>query len=171
MFFSDVFWGLCVIAIGFNILLDAFFGISIPLFRVGLALFCIYSGLQLLSEPLFKKNYFSFKKQRYFQSNTITDYTITDYAISFGEQSLDFSHAKLTNTKKITISTTFGRTLLTLNSALPTKIITHINFGEIKYNNVNKESENVLLLGPQDQESLLIIEAYVNFGTLEIKNI
>ena len=64
---SGVFWGSVIILFGVSIILNAVFGISIPVFRVVLALILIYFGIKILAGGAFHND----KKDAIFDEKTI----------------------------------------------------------------------------------------------------
>ncbi len=50
---SGVFWGSVIILFGISIILNSVFGISIPVFKIVLALILIYFGISILAGKAF----------------------------------------------------------------------------------------------------------------------
>jgi predicted membrane protein len=188
---SSLTGGVCLIVIGFLLLIKALFGIHIPIFRMLFGIGFIYFGITLITNMsihCFTQqtgqrtttviNFFSptnnpNQENVCFgsQASQATDRTKTEYNTVFGKLTLDLSdlpaHAF---DKPLKLRTVFGSTEVILPKDVPARIILTCSFGSATYPGGSHAAFGTreIHIGDASQEPGIVIEAEVVFGTLTI---
>mgnify|MGYP001302797418 CR=1 FL=1 len=167
--FTSAFWGVVLILIGLGVIINVVFGIKIPIFRTIFALFLIYLGIQMLTGLSFWNKS---KKSTVFGEKTIEVITISDkYDVVFGKGKIDLSGIELKDQNvRVDVNTVFGKSVIKINPALPTKIIANSAFGGahlpdgsvVAFGQYTYKTENY-----KSAEKHLLIHASVMFGGME----
>ncbi len=157
--------GAFFVVLGITFLLEALFGIHIPLMRIFFALFFIYIGYAVITGDSYK----NFTWEQYFRTATSgqgyqfthrrrgvvagTGHIIVDanyiadadtseleYSTVMGNLTIDFSRLELAalqrgETLHIYVKTVLGNTTVRLNKDIPVRIYGHSSFGKISMPN------------------------------------
>lgn len=163
-------FGVFLILFGISIVLNAFFGIDIPVGRTALAILLIYWGISMITGKSACSSsvcYTSYSSKSY----TGTSNTSDSFNTVMGEQKIDASTFGPFDTEKtITINTVFGSTRLKLDNTVPTKIMINTVFGTTKLPNGNAASLGEILYETEpNAQPKLIIKGNVVFGSLQIE--
>ena len=171
------FWGITFITLGTLILIKAFFGIDIPIFRIVVALVLMYMGISLLINPPHSRVFISHGSmhshhtvlgKRNFKHETLAE----NYQVTFGQSTIDLRSVKLDSPAATDINISFGSANLRLNPEVPTLISANASFGKIEFPDGTQITMGnyTYRSHPHDVEPLLNIRANVSFGSLEIES-
>lgn len=171
-------WGIIFITLGVLILIKAFFGIDIPIFRIVLALALLYMGISLLINPPRSRVFISHSGTKHSQQamfskrNFKHEEIAENYQITFGQSTIDLRAANVDKPTTTDINISFGSATLRLNPEIPTLITANASFGKVEF-----PDDTQITMGnytyrthPHDTEPLLNIRANVSFGALEIES-
>ena len=164
---GSLFWGGLLVVIGLQLLLNALFGLDLPLLRVAFGLVILYWGLGLIfgNHHLFKWSYDWHYKSILYNAHNSSSSTI------FNTQKIDLTTLDYSISRTVSShQTVFGTTYIDIPYDVPVLINAQATFGTIRLpNNV------ILRSGAQnfqnytgDQEPLLILNVSVVFGTVVI---
>lgn len=170
-------WGIGFIIVGALILINAFFGFNIPILRLLLALLLLYAGISMLISPPRPKMRHAIhgvcSEQVVFGKRTFKHESLaSNYQITFGQGIIDLRKQTVDMPKNVDISVTFGSAILKLNPDIPTRVVTSVSFGKVEFPDDNQLSmgTNTYQNYQDGTEPMLIIQAQVSFGSLEIEN-
>lgn len=171
--FTGIFFGTLLVLWGISLILEAIFGISIPVLRVGFALILIYAGLILIKGMYEAHN----QKAIFFSQESVkadTHATQQQYKIVFGQGTIDLSSLDTTmaETINVQIYTLFGKAVIKLDPETPTiinatSIASSVSFPDktiVSLGNYRYTS------GSNDQKPKVIVDATAVFSALEVKN-
>ncbi|MGB8468246.1 MAG: hypothetical protein WCE21_04505 [Candidatus Babeliales bacterium] len=162
---SSIIWGTVLILIGLSLIMKALFGIDIPFVRLALAGMFIYLGVTMITEkPLLKKN----KWQCHWNNNTADEPNCRTIDVTLAKRIIE--PREYNDMQRVRINTVFGKTILKLDPAIPTKITAKIISGSATFPDGNMVSfgEVVYFTHPGVAEQL-VIETKTIFGALEIE--
>lgn len=168
---SGIFWGSLVILFGLSIILNAVFGISIPLFRIVFALILIYFGIKTLAGGALQQD----KNNAVFNEKTIniSSKNADQHNVIFGSANFDLSSISLeTGSVSKEITVVFGYALITLPANTPVRIKATSAFGSAAVpNNNSVVFGDTFYTSPSYKEGMpfVDIKATVVFGSLDIK--
>lgn len=167
-FFGSAFWGVLLIIIGALAILKTVLNISIPIFRITLALVLIYMGISLLvggsGWPILH-NMVLFEDRRI----PITQ-ADGEYNIIFGKGTIDLSPLGA-QTGDIETNVIFAHGQLLVDPKVPAKIDLHSAFGQARTPDgaLVTFGEHVYKTAAyRESEQHLNIKASVVFGALEV---
>lgn len=171
-------WGFGFIILGILLLVNAFFGLNIPIFRILLALFLIYFGVSMLLNPPHSRvfvsstNQWQHSQHVVFSKRKFKDEQPGDsYNITFGQGTIDLSKTKFSEPATIDININFGSGELKLNPEVPTLVTAAVTFGKVTFpNEENISMGSYTYASHPDQKPEIIIQANVTFGNLEIES-
>lgn len=168
--FSALVIGTLLTLAGISLLIEALFGINIPIFKTFFALIIIYLGFMLITGSFStsdKSTGIRFTKQ-----TTTANNETRDYSIFFSSGLLDFSKIDPAKPMQTKLNIIFSNNTLLLNPAIPTIIKAHSALS-----NVTFPHETNIYLGnstykshPEGTIPVLEIEANVALSNLEIRN-
>lgn len=169
-------WGIVLITLGVLILVNAIFGINIPIFRILLALLLLYAGFSLLTSSTRIKTYHSHatinSQQVVFAKRSFKHEKLSEsYQIVFGESIIDLRKHEIDTPTTIDLNVTFGSGQLRLNPDVPTLINASASFGKVEFPDGSTISmgSQTYRSHPESIEPVLTIRANVSFGSLEIE--
>ena len=163
-----LFWGALLILFGTQLIIQAIFGINIPLIRVAFGLLIIYWGMMMLSGQW---NLFSWQKS-YNYTYTTNAKTSDSYNVMFGTQNLDFSDIDIDTPQTMNVNAVFGTTRVRLNENLPTRINASATLGTVVFpdSSTLTGGSRVYTTHNTSYQPVLTINANTTFGTIVIKN-
>jgi len=174
-------WGIGFIILGALILINAFFGFNIPIFRILLALLLVYAGVSMLVSPPQTKVHVSHSyshsssglRQATFSKRNFKDEKLAgNYQIVFGQGTIDLREHKIETPTSMDITVTFGSATLQLDPNVPTIVTANASFGKVEFPDNSQVSmgSHIYRTHGVDVEPILKIQAQVTFGNLEIEN-
>jgi hypothetical protein len=175
--FTISLWGLGFIILGTLVLINSFFGLDFPIFKILLALLLIYAGVSILINPPQPKTIYSHgtvhsQQIAFGKRNFKHDKLAENYQISFGQGAIDFREQNIEKPTSVNIGVTFGNAVLKLDPQVPTLITANASFGKIEFpdNTQISMGSYVYRTHPEEIETLLTIKCNVTFGSLEIQS-
>lgn len=176
--FNISIWGLGFITLGALILINAFFGLNIPVFKILLALLLIYAGVSMLISPPRTQTFFSHthgwqhSQHVVFNKRTFKDNQAGDsYNITFGQGTIDLSKTRFDEPATVDININFGSGILRLNPEVPTLVTANVTFGKVTFPNKEEISMGAYTFNSHpDATPIMVIQANVTFGSLEIES-
>ncbi len=172
--FSRLFWGGIIILFGLSIILNAVFKINIPLFKIVLALFIIYFGVNMLLGS-FKSKSETGKATDVFSSSSIkVDPTSlnNEYSVVFGSQTIDLTEITDGADRNVEINTVFGSQKVYINENAKVRVKASSVFGSVTLPDNNSVSFGDYTYSQQPETTLsagvLFIEANAVFGDIKI---
>jgi hypothetical protein len=169
--FSGLFWGVVLILLGISVIINIFFKVHIPFFRIIIALFFVYIGLTILLGG---------SRRLYNGQNIIFGESIIEsirskatHNIIFGKGIIDLNKFELQDKdNRIEINVIFGGGVVKLNPDIPTVVKTDTVFGGVRMPDGNTTAFGSYLYKTKnvtnEQENHLVIKAAVIFGSLDI---
>lgn len=131
---TGLLWGSLLILIGLITLINVIFNVHIPIFRILIATFFIYLGLRMLTETS--------TTQRYYYSSCSSkqgicnEKNVMEYNVVFGKQVIDLTTQDIPNQNiVIAIDTSFGESLVLIDTTKPIRIEASASFGSIELPN------------------------------------
>jgi hypothetical protein len=164
-------WGTLLIIVGLSLIFKTIFGFSIPILRIGFALFLVYLGATMLMAAFGQKKE---ESSVLFGQKTIngTQETTQDYNVIFGQALIDLSKITVTQDMPITvdIETVFGSTTLKINSSIPTVVKVKAIFAnaQLPDDTLISMGKYTYIVGPETTHPHLIINAKVTCGNLVV---
>jgi hypothetical protein len=168
--FSGIFWGAMLVILGITVMLNVAFGIRLPIFRVLLALFFFYLGISLLSGiTLTRTRGKDGAETRRLEAGKASSH----HEVIFGRGVVDLSEITLKEDRitRVDVSTVFGSSVITVNPAVPTKVVVNSAFASarlpdgssIAFGETAWTSDSLA-----DCRSYVLVRVSVIFGTTEI---
>lgn len=162
-------WGSILVLFGAQLIIQAIFGVYIPLARVAFGLIIVYLGVMILTDNW---SWFSYRNT-YTYSKQYT-HTQDSHNVIFGTQNLDFSTINPDTEQTVTVNSIFGTTRILLNKDIPTVVNASATFGTIKFPDHSELSNGSRTYYSHHthnhNEPVLTINANTTFGTIAIKN-
>ena len=170
MLFSGIFWGVVLIIFGITIIIKIIFNIHIPLFRIMIALFFIYLGIQILMGWKFFPQ--GNERSAIFNETKIqADSSDNEYNIIFGKGDVDLTKIDLKEKSvNIKINTVFGGSFIKLNPEMPYIIKVDSAFAGARLPDGNNAAFGTYVYKSKnfkEHENHLRIKASVVFGGIE----
>lgn len=162
-------WGSLLILFGAQLIIQALFGINLPLIRVAFGLLIMYWGFILLTG---QGNFCIWQKHSY-KNFCISNASSQDtHNVIFGTQTIDLSDLNIDKPQTVTVNTVFGTAHIILNSNIPTRINTNTTFGTIILPDHSTITSGSRAYYTHDSayKPALTINANSTFGTIVIKN-
>lgn len=173
--FGSLSWGVALIVAGLAMLVNALFGINIPIFRMLFGAAIIYAGICLIIKPFPLRGPGAHKNQRtvlWDQKTTAWESNATGYNVITSKATIDLSHYRPQQAESILeLNTIFGSTELLVPAHMPLVIASQnmfsntvfpddsaVSFGNHTYKNKKKDP------------AALTIKANTVFGSLVVKN-
>lgn len=171
---SATFWGIVLILIGLSFVIKVIFNIDIHLFKILLAFFLIYVGIRLISgnfklmgprvseyEIIFGEGQFKgpFKN-------------MDKYNVIFGKSTIDLRNwnSMEPGTHRVYLKNVFASTEILIEQGTSVRVLTEAAFSGIQYPDGNSSSfGNSQYSNNANSDTILIIEANVVFGSLQVK--
>lgn len=167
--FTSIFLGSLLILWGLSLVIEAIFGVSLPIIKIAFALLLIYGGFLLI-----KGIYPSESQKTIFFSKEQTNTLFHEYKIVLGEGKIDLSQLSLDYQEKVhlKIYTLLGNCILTLNPKIPTIIHANSVLAAVNFPDRTMVSFGSYSYEPQKNAGapLLVIDATAVLGALEVKN-
>ena len=170
--FTGIFIGTLLVLWGISLIVEAIFGISIPVMRVGFALLLMYAGLTLIKGMYEAKN----QKAIFFSQESVKADANTPqqyYKIVFGQGTVDLSDLDAsTSPVHVQVYTLFGKGILKLNPHVTTAINTTSVLSSVSFPDkaVVSLGNYRYISGDANHEPQVIIDATAVFSALEVKN-
>lgn len=170
--FTGIFIGSLLVLWGISLIIEAIFGISIPVMRIGFAILLIYVGLILIKgmyEVHNQKTIFFSQEAVKANSQNSTQY----YKIVFGQGMIDLSTIDTSaDIVYVQVYTLFGKAIVKLDPMVPTvvnatSILSSISFPDKTIVSLGNYRYST---GTSDQKPKLIVDATAVFSALEVKN-
>ena len=168
--FSGVFWGAVLILLGLSVIVNIVFHISIPVFRIVIALILIFLGIQVLTGHRWvsrQKTASIFRDEKF--ANDTNRY---EYSIVFGKGTIDLTTVLSDTSKRnYKISTAFGSSVVVIPAQVPVIVSASSAFGGLTLPNGNTVSfgeyvyKNKLFAGQADA---LAIRIDLAFGACKV---
>ena len=138
-FFSGIFWGMVLILLGISIIIRIVFHINLPLVRIVFALILIYLGIRVLVGGSWLCSH---RNQTVFGSSTVSaTQGSSEYQTIFGSAAIDATADVTGDTpEKISVTTVFGETKVTIASSVPTVVRAEAAFGSARFPDGNTVS-------------------------------
>ena len=172
--FSRLFWGSIVILIGLSIILNSFFKINIPFFKIIVSILFIYLGLKMLLGS------FGVKRSQesdstVFGSNEVRVEQLEDrasYEVVFGEQIIDLRNTVLhKGENRIKVAVVFGSSKIIVQNSHNVHVKASVVFSSARFPDGNQSafgSYEYNKSGDTDVANRIYIDADVVFGSLEV---
>ena len=135
-FSRDIFWGIVLILIGFSIVANHFFHMSIPVFSIILAIVLISVGLSIIfgGSAGFAWHHHDWDGFGYRIFNYEPDSGDKVYNLKFKGATIDLNAVSLSKGNvRIDINGSFGGGVVFLNPDIPTRINADISFGGVTF--------------------------------------
>lgn len=172
--FSEAFWGIFLILMGIAVVLKAFFGLNIPLFRTAFAILLICMGISMLAggnrwigQP---QNTIIFNDAEF----KAAQHNNQECNIIFGSGMLDLTQFKPNGgMKKIKLTTVFGSGTVRLDPNLPVVIKVDSAFANASFpdgTSINFGNHTYQSPSYKPGEPYLEVKADVVFSSLSIFN-
>lgn len=161
--FGSLFWGSFFILWGVSLLLQAFFGIHIPLFKTMFALFFFYLGYSILTGNSFCKPN---------KPATTIHCKNWNKTILFGNKTLDFSHIQMHQLpahKEYMFL--FGSGMIKINRSIPTRIIVHTTLGSAHFPDGRTITSGTTEYLTSNEPAVLEITVQVTLSSLVIQEV
>ena len=170
--FTGIFFGTLLVLWGVSLIVEAIFGISIPIMRVGFALLLMYAGLTLIKGMYEAKN----QKAIFFSQESVkadANNPAQYYKIVFGQGTVDLSDIDASTAPiRVQVYTLFGKGILKLNPQVSTvvnatSVLSSVSFPDktlVSLGNYRYMS------GDANHEPQVVIDATAVFSALEIRN-
>jgi predicted membrane protein len=167
--FTSLFFGTLLILWGLSLIIEAIFGISLPIIKVAFAFLLIYAGILLIKGLYPSEN----QKTIFFGSEKI--HTVySQYKIVLGEGVIDLRDMKLADHEHshMKVYTLMGNTIIKLNPEIPTlvyanSVLSAVNFPDktmVSFGSYTYESDK------KTEKPRIIIDTTTALGALEVKN-
>ncbi|MGZ3770898.1 MAG: hypothetical protein ACXVCP_10025 [Bdellovibrio sp.] len=133
---KSMFWGVVIIIVGVSVLLNAIFGIDIPVFKIFFGLFLTYLGIKIIfgsfawnfsftSDKRSTDNEAVFSKSQFIYPNTKES---KEYVTVFGQSNLDLTKAgKDVRLESVTV---FGESEIIVKKGMPLRIESNTVFAK-----------------------------------------
>jgi predicted membrane protein len=177
LLFSGAFWGGILVLAGILIVINGFFNLQIPTFRIILAVIFIIIGITILGGGLRFHRHVN-ENTILFETGTLTAHpgvdsgSYKDYTIVFGSGLVDLSNIiPERGVINIKVTTAFGRGVVVIKSDIPVRINASSAFGDVRlpddtyvsFGHNIYESENL-----KKNSNYLSIDASAAFGSISI---
>lgn len=172
--FTGIFFGTLLVLWGLSLIIEALFGISLPILRIGFACILIYAGLVLI------KGMYEAQQQKaiFFSQETVKADRYNNqqyYKIVFGQGTIDLSQLDTSGHAepiRIQVYTLFGKAILQLDPQVPTlvnatSVMSSVSFPDktiVSLGNYRYQT------GTNDQKPQVIVDATAVFSALEVRN-
>lgn len=170
--FTGIFFGTLLVLWGLSLIIEAIFGISLPILRIGFACILIYAGLMLI------KGMYEAQQQKaiFFSQETVKADRHNNqqyYKIAFGQGTIDLSQLDTSAEQiRIQVYTLFGKAILQLDPQVPTlvnatSVMSSVSFPDktiVSLGNYRYQS------GAVDQKPKVVVDATAVFSALEVRN-
>lgn len=157
MMIHSMIWGLILIAIGLSFLINAIFGLNIPIFKILLAAFFIYMGIKILMPDKLEK---WCKTTRICSFRSETSSEEDKYKVCFTSTTIDLnSLSHLTTPKTVYISAQFAEVKVLLPHNVPVHVKADSTFASVNLPNTKNSSEYVNLYSSSEPMLIVLIDA------------
>lgn len=173
-----MFWGIFFIAFGLIMVIEHFFPIHIPIFKILIATLFVYIGLKILFGSFgsnIEISKVSSENQSLFSTTTFKfSPSLKEYQVVFGKGTLDLTQADVSQTSiEIQFNTVFGDSEIIVNNKMPIRIESNTAFGSTRYPNKDITAFGKYIYTSdsyKEGQAHLQINSNVVFGSLHIKN-
>jgi predicted membrane protein len=156
---------------GASIILNVAFGVSVPVFKVFLAIFFIYVGVRILMPSSCKSSWSccSWRSDRntcmFQRSSNEGD----NYELRFGKSTIDLTSLNgLTEPKTVTIEVQFADATVILPANVPVRVKADVSFGAVNLPGKPMNSEYINVHGAVEPLLTVLIEsAFANVTVQE----
>lgn len=178
---KNMFWGVVIILVGLLVVINAVFGINLPIFKTLFGLLLIYWGIKVLFGGFtgsfnFQADKRSTDREAVFANSTFKypQVTVSDdseYVTVFGSSVLDLTGLTEAPAEALEMVSVFGKTQVIVKKGTPLIVESQTVFGSSQLPDDNKSafgdfkyrSANVV-----DGVKPLVLKTQVVFGSLEI---
>ncbi|MBN2267342.1 MAG: hypothetical protein JW725_03305 [Candidatus Babeliaceae bacterium] len=186
-----IFFGVLLIILGITYLVGIVLGVSIPLFRILMAILLLYAGISLISGALGKRTscwhseeehgncYSTFMgegKVALDKTRIRPEAPFYEYSTTFGSTKVDLSTVPpsiikaLNSPLNVTINTVFGETVVLIRSDVPTRIESSSIFAKTELPDGSKTSFSTYIYQSHPGEKpLMLIKTSTVFGNIDIR--
>ena len=165
-------FGLFFILMGASIIINIFFGISVPVFKLFFAGFLIYMGIRMLISSRYTGcSYWSFHSSEGSKEacSFEKDKTGDNYELRFGTSTVDLrSLNALTEPKTVRVQVQFANATVILPADVPVRVKTAISFSNLIMPGRDKNSEYVNLHGAAAPLLRVLIES--DFSSVVVRD-
>mgnify|MGYP006350092255 FL=1 len=134
--FGGIFWGTLVTILGISIIIEALFGISLPVFKILLGCWLIYWGLTfILGKDCFKSQCKSGVSSGFSQCDYVNDKNknFMTYKVLFAQRVIDLRNLDFSQDMVVVkIDSVFSNTIVKINPELKTKIKASSAFSNVE---------------------------------------
>lgn len=170
---TGIFFGTLLVLWGLSLIVEAIFGISIPVLRIGFACLLIYAGLVLIKgmyEAHTQKTIFFSQETVKADKTKVQNY----YKIVFGQGTIDLSDIVdvSSDVVNVQIYTLFGKAILKINPEIPTTINATSVFSSVTFpdKTIISLGNYRYATGNSTVQPKVIVDATAVFSALEVKN-
>lgn len=182
-----MFWAILLISVGTVLLLNAIFGIDLPIMRILFGVFLVYIGVSILfgafhlrignkissdTEAIFSKSEFVYHSSGGGDNNHSKSRINREFTTVFGEGVLDLLDVEVADKSiPIKVNSVFGTTTIKIKRGLPFRVKSNVVFGsaelpERNYNALGQFQYNSPAAG--ESGPALRIELNVVFGHAKV---
>ncbi|MDN5303814.1 MAG: hypothetical protein PWP46_693 [Fusobacteriaceae bacterium] len=162
----NMFWGVFFILLGFSMI----FPFNIPIFKIALAIFFFYMGLQILLGGFGiniknKENTIMFKKSKVEVSSKFKEYNIV-----FGSGVIDLRGLNIEEIENIEINIVFGNATVIVDKNIMTEMKISTVFGSSSLPNGSSSffGDTNFIIGDNQENKKLSLDCSVVFGSLQV---
>lgn len=161
---GSVFWGILIILFGVSILINAIFGINLPLVKMFFAACLIYWGVSLLLPEHAGRSCTFF-----FKSYSKDDFDGDNYTVRFSTSTIDLNQLnQLTIPKTIKVVARFADVIVILPQNVPVRVKADTTFANSTMPDKQRNAEYINLHGAsQPMLTVLIDSAFANIVVKE----
>lgn len=156
----QLFWGLFLLFMGASLILNILFGISVPVFKIFLAIMLIYIGIQMLmpsKSSSFCWSWYSNTSPCSFEKCSFDGDT---YELRFGKSTVDLNSLKgLIEPKMVSVKAQFSEATIILPAHVPVHVKADLSFGSVHLPGKPLNSEYVNLYGASEPLLTVLIES------------
>lgn len=145
-------WGIILIAFGASLLLQALFGVSIPLFKITLAGLLIYGGIRvLMPSKKWRKTVCSWNNATFEEGHYKANFTSTTINLE--------NYSKVQGQKKVYITSSFADLKVVLPHGTPVEVKASTTCAAIHMPNDTNQVEYTNLYGASEPALTVLVDA------------
>lgn len=159
-------WGTILILLGLSLILKSVFYITVPLVRPFFGAVLIYLGLSIMMDPFSESP--DKKTIVCGASKIVGQRAVSTYNVTFGSADIDLSGLDIAEQTHITVNTVLGSSKVLLPAHIPTKVRVHALVARAALPDETMVSFGRNVYKTDDAEPLLMLQANVVLGSLEV---
>ncbi len=163
---SSMMWGVVLLLLGISLIINAVFGVSLPVFRIVAGGVLIYVGIAVLLGR-------GDDRGPAFTLHVRKDVVGYSYATNFASRTIDLTKVRPADAKKpIVINTSFGATTIKLDKRKTTKLKVQVAFGSVELPDESRGGISLnftRIFGDASDKPDITVDARVAFGKLEVE--